>query len=88
MIWVCTADYLPKLQKELVISCIICFVSKFNFSGEIISASFDGAWQKRGYRYYSGRCYNSLTEPVREKTNNLGSDQVQHKPDCTVTEDG
>ena len=27
-------------------------------------------------------------EPVREKTNNLGSDQVRHKPDCTVTEDG
>ena len=25
-------------------------------------------------------------EPVREKTNNLGSDQVQHKPTCTVTE--
>ena len=27
-------------------------------------------------------------EPVREKTNNLGSDQVQHKLGCTVTEDG
>ena len=27
-------------------------------------------------------------EPVREKTNNLGSEQVQHKPGCTVTEDG
>ena len=26
-------------------------------------------------------------EPVREKTNNLGSDQVRHKPGCTVTED-
>ena len=26
--------------------------------------------------------------PVREKTNNLGPDQVQHKPGCTVTEDG
>ena len=25
---------------------------------------------------------------VHEKTNNLGSDQVQHKPGCTVTEDG
>ena len=29
-----------------------------------------------------------LYEPVREKTNNLGSDQVQHKPGCTVTESG
>ena len=29
-----------------------------------------------------------LNEPVREKTNNLGSDQVRHKPGCTVTEDG
>ena len=27
-------------------------------------------------------------EPVHEKTNNLGSDQVRHKPGCTVTEDG
>ena len=27
-------------------------------------------------------------EPVREKTNNFGSDQVRHKPGCTVTEDG
>ena len=26
-------------------------------------------------------------EPVCEKTNNLGSDQVRHKPGCTVTED-
>ena len=31
---------------------------------------------------------SSINEPVREKTNNLGSDQVQHKPGCTVTEDG
>ena len=27
-------------------------------------------------------------EPVREKTNNVVSDHVQHKPGCTVTEDG
>ena len=27
-------------------------------------------------------------EPVSEKTNNLGSDQVLHKSGCTVTEDG
>ena len=27
-------------------------------------------------------------EPVCEKTNNLGSDQVRHKPGCTNTEDG
>ena len=29
-----------------------------------------------------------LYDPVREKTNNLGSDQVQHKLVCTVTEAG
>ena len=29
-----------------------------------------------------------LFEPVREKTNNLGYDQVRHKSGCTVTEDG
>ena len=27
-------------------------------------------------------------EPVHEKTNNLSSDQVGHKPGCSVTEDG
>ena len=27
-------------------------------------------------------------EPVREKTNNLGSDQVRNKTACTITEDG
>ena len=27
-------------------------------------------------------------EPPRGKTNNVVSDQVQHKPACTVTEDG
>ena len=25
-------------------------------------------------------------EPVHEKTNNLGSDQVRHKPGCTITD--
>ena len=29
-----------------------------------------------------------LYEPVHEKTNNLGSDLVRHKPACTITEDG
>ena len=29
-----------------------------------------------------------IIEPVREKTNNLGSDQVGYKPVCTVTEAG
>ena len=32
-------------------------------------------------------CIRLLFEPVREKTNNMGSDQVRHKPGCTVTED-
>ena len=32
-------------------------------------------------------CKTNLFEPVHEKTNNLGSDQVQHKPACTVTEE-
>ena len=29
-----------------------------------------------------------IIEPVHEKTNNLGSDQIRHKPGCTVTEEG
>ena len=32
--------------------------------------------------------YQDVTsELVREKTNNLGFDQVRHKPRCTATED-
>ena len=31
--------------------------------------------------------YGDQHEPVREKTNNLGSDQVLHKSGCTVTDD-
>ena len=30
----------------------------------------------------------SIFEPRREKTNILVSNQVQHKPGCTATEDG
>ena len=29
-----------------------------------------------------------INEPVLEKINNLGSDQVRHKPGCTITEAG
>ena len=35
-----------------------------------------------------GHIKSLIIEPVYEKTNNLGSDLVQHKPGCTVTEDG
>ena len=35
-----------------------------------------------------GQVVYPLHKPVREKINNLGSDQVRHKPGCTVTEDG
>ena len=31
---------------------------------------------------------NEPDEPVREKTNNFGSNPVRHKLGCTVTEDG
>ena len=30
--------------------------------------------------------YGEIFEPVHEKANNLGSDQVRHEPGCTVTE--
>ena len=33
-------------------------------------------------------CCYYLFEPVREKTKNMGSDEVRHKPGYTVTEDG
>ena len=29
----------------------------------------------------------NIFEPVHEKTNNLGSNQVPHKPGCTVTQE-
>ena len=32
--------------------------------------------------------FSGNIKPVHEKTNNLGSDQVRHKPGCTITEDG
>ena len=32
--------------------------------------------------------HQAVIEPVREKTNNLGSDEVGHKPSCTSTDDG
>ena len=35
-----------------------------------------------------GMIQDLLNEPVREKTNNLDSDKVRHKPACTVTEAG
>ena len=31
-------------------------------------------------------CYMYIYEPPREKTNNVVSDQVRHKPACTSTE--
>ena len=40
---------------------------------------------------YSENCskdYLKVNEPVREKTNNLGSALIRHKPGCTVTDDG
>ena len=33
------------------------------------------------------RCKRDTFEPPRGKTNNVVSDQVRHKPGCTVTED-
>ena len=35
-----------------------------------------------------GMITKKTNEPVREKTNNLCSDQVRHKSSCTVIEDG
>ena len=40
------------------------------------------------YLDFSGGIFDLFYEHVREKTNNLGSDQVWHKPPCTVSEDG
>ena len=33
-------------------------------------------------------CVDIIYEPPRGKTNNVVSDQVRHKPTCTVTEKG
>ena len=40
------------------------------------------------YMKKSGNIMLKINVPVHEKTNKLGSDQVRHKPGCTVTEDG
>ena len=38
--------------------------------------------------YHAYVLKSNLYEPVRDKTNNLGCDQVRHKQGCTVTEAG
>ena len=37
---------------------------------------------------YIGEGEQMRNEPQREKTNNVDSDQVWHKPDCIATGDG
>ena len=37
-------------------------------------------------KIFCGRVFEF--EPVPEKINNLGSDQVRHKPGCSIKEDG
>ena len=46
--------------------------------GGLTGYSSDGEYFKQNFTY----------EPVHEKTNNLGHNQVRHKQGCTVTEDG
>ena len=41
----------------------------------------------KGYTFHGHDCGSFTFESVREKTDNLGSDQVRHKPACTSTED-
>ena len=43
---------------------------------------------KKTALYVFDTLYIPKNEPVPEKTNILGYDQVRHKPGCTVTEDG
>ena len=38
------------------------------------------------YRIRGSRSWGSIPEPPRGKTNNVVSEQVRHKPTCTVTE--
>ena len=54
---------------------------QIDFSPYFITSSFD--WT---IKLWSIKV--SIYEPVCEKTNNLVSDQVRHKPGCTVIEDG
>ena len=35
-----------------------------------------------------GMVVSNINEPTRGRTNNVVSEQVRHKPACTVTEDG
>ena len=45
------------------------------------------AWQVQVLSTYDS-LLNALFEPPRGKTNNVVSDQVRHKPVCTVIENG
>ena len=51
-----------------------------------LALMFDKARCSRVHLYTKALKMMIIYEPVREKTNNLGSDQVRHKPACTVTE--
>ena len=54
----------------------------FSRTGELIS-------RKLGMKHrWLKHCNVYINEPPRGKTNNVVSDQVRHKPACTVTEAG
>ena len=59
-------------------------------SNEIsIKFQSDQMGTKKGFwLYYEGKKLEITFEPPRGKTNNMGSEQVRHKPACTVTETG
>ena len=59
---------------------------QFDISGVFETTEFEIA--QVACNYYNHTHQALSYEPVREKTNDLGSDQVRHKPGSTVTEDG
>ena len=70
-----------------MIYCGDLFITE-KYEGPLLSGSASSALMSKGKKMDAER-YGVVigNEPVRGKTNNLGSDHVRHKPGCTVAED-
>ena len=88
----------PEIDVGLSVNEPLLDVSQLN-AGNLLTVTMETlyappeSWTHTGTQYAFAAALpvpfnGEVFEPVRKKTNNLGSDQVRHKPGCTVAEDG
>ena len=80
-------EEIPAHRSKLSLNVVTFIMTVARVAGKIPTASGD-CGSVTGYCNVHVRVLKQIYEPVHEKTNNLGSDQVRHKPACTVAEDG